>query len=284
MCRRRPGWTRWSIWAVLLSAALLVVPAASGEAGPTPVVSWLHTQSIHVRSHAIHDSLHELLAETLQLPRTYEPVQYGDKKYVAVWAGNIALEPCGPYPPGDYLSTDFEAMFYGLTFAFAESAVASAAALDERGIGHAEPTDVVRIEDEDLKAPNVYVGIGYGDDPEGVREPRALLEARKGGPLGLLRVDEIRVGYSDEANLRKWTAFLQPHPRVGERAFRVADGPVLRFVENDVKQVLGITLKVRSVEKAAAFLREQGLLGDVTVDSLELDRDRVHGLQILVGE
>ena len=43
---------------------------------------------------------------------------------------------------------------------------------------------------------------------------------------------------------------------------------------NDVKQVLGITLKVHSVEKAAAFLRGQGLLGDVTVGSLELDTNR----------
>jgi hypothetical protein len=284
MCRHHREWPRWSLWAVLLCTTLLVVPAASDEAEPSPVVSWLHTLSIHVRSHAIHDSLHTLLAETLQLPRTYEPVQYGEKKYVAVWAGNIALEPCGPYPPEDYLSTDFEAMFYGLTFAFAESATASAAALDARGIGHAEVTDVVRIEDEDLKAPNVYVGIGCGGDAEGVREPRALLEARKGGPLGLLRVEEIRVGYSDETNLRKWIAFLQPHPRVGERAFRVAGGPVLRFEERDVKQVLGITLKVRSLEKAAAFLREQGLLGDVTVDSVTLDRARTHGLHVLVKE
>ena len=284
MSRHRPGRSRRGASAVLLCAALLFLPTASDGDEPTPVVSWLHTLSIHVRSHAIHDALHTLLAETLQLPRTYEPVTYGEKKYVAVWAGNIALEPCGPYPPDDYLSTDFEAIFYGLTFAFWESAVASAAALDERGIGHAEPTDVVRIEDEDLKAPNVYVGIGYGGDPEAVREPRAQLEAREGGPVGLLRVEEIRVGYSDEANLCKWTAFLRPYPRVGERAFRIAEGPVLRFVENDVKQVLGITLKVRSLEKATAFLREQGLLGEVAINSVELDRARTHGLRILLQE
>jgi len=277
---------RSSSCATLLSVALLMGlgPAPGAAEEPTPVVSWLHTLSIHVRSHAIHDALHTLLAETLQLPRTYEPVTYGEKKYVAVWAGNIALEPCGPYPPDDYLSTDFEAMFYGLTFAFWESAVASAAALDERDIGHAEPTDVVRIEDEDLKAPNVYVGIGYGGDPEGVQKPRSVLEARKGGPLGLVRVEEIRVGYSDERNLKKWTTFLQPHERVGERAFQVAEGPVLRFVENDVKQVLGITLKVRSLEKATAFLREQGLLGEVASDSVELDPVRTHGLRILLQE
>jgi len=278
------GWARRSVSAVALCAALLFGLAAGDAAEPTPVVSWLHTLSIHVRSHAIHDSLHTLLAETFQLPRTYEPVTYGEKKYVAVWAGNIALEPCGPYPPRDYLSTDFEAMFYGLTFAVWESAVASASALDERGIGHAEPTDLVRIEDEDLKAPNVYVGIGYGGDPEDVREPRSVFEAREGGPLGLVRVEEIRIGYSDEQNLEKWTAFLRPHERVGERAFRVAEGPVLRFVENDVKQVLGITLKVRSLEEATAFVREEGLLGEATADSVQLDQARTHGLRILLQE
>ena len=40
-------------------------------------------------------------------------------------AGNIALEPCGPFPPDSYLSTEFEAMFYGLTFAAWKSAAAS---------------------------------------------------------------------------------------------------------------------------------------------------------------
>jgi len=68
-----------------LSVALLMVlaPVRGAADEPTPVVSWLHTLSIHVRSHAIHDSLHALLAETLQLPRTYEPVTYGERKYVA---------------------------------------------------------------------------------------------------------------------------------------------------------------------------------------------------------
>jgi hypothetical protein len=269
--------------AVLLTALLCAPIPGEGE-DLTPVVSWLHTLSIHVRSHEIHDAMHSLLADTLELPRTYEPVQYGERKYVAVWAGNIALEPCGPYPPDSYLSTDFEAMFYGLTFAFSESPSSSAAALDERGIGHAEPTDVLRIEDEDLKAPNVYVGIGYGGDPDDVREPRALFEARQGGPLGIVSVKEIRIGYSDEANLRKWVAFLQPHERIGARAFRVAEGPVLRFVEHDVKQILGITLQVRSLETAVAFLKTEGLLGDQTADSVALDRARTHGIGIQLRE
>ena len=74
--------------AALLAASGLLTAAGEGadDEPTTPVVSWLHTLSIHVRSHAIHDSLHTLLAETLQLPRTYEPVTYGEKKYVAVWA------------------------------------------------------------------------------------------------------------------------------------------------------------------------------------------------------
>lgn len=263
---------------------LALGPVADPADGPTPVVSRLHTLSIHVRSHAIHDSLHTLLAETLQLPRTYEPVTYGERRYMAVWAGNVALEPCGPYPPHYYLDTDFEAMFYGLSFNAWESAAASAAALDERGIPHADPTDSVRIDDEDLRAPNVYVGVGWAPDPEELRESRSLFLARGGGPLGLVRVEEIRIGYSDAANLKKWVAFLEPAERVGERALRVADSPVLRFVENDVKQVLGITLKVRSLEKAVAFLGGEGLLGHGTAGSVELDRARTHGLGILIRE
>jgi hypothetical protein len=275
-------WCGPARFAVLLFTALVAAPGGAEE--PTPVVSRLHTLSIHVRSAAVHDALHTLLAETLQLPRTYEPVAYGERRYVAVWAGNVALEPCGPYPPESYLSLDFEAMFYGLTFAPWESAGASTSALDARGIGHATPTDTVRIEDEDLSAPNVYVGIGWGLEDERLRAARVAFEARQGGPLGLVRVQEIRIGVSDEANLRAWVAFLRPHERLGEKAFKVADGPVLRFVENDAKQVLGISLKVRSLDHAVTFLKARELLGEVAHGTAELDHAWTHGLHIRVQE
>ena len=274
--------------ALALVFALVVAASGTGTAGPgeppTPVVSWLHTLSIHVRSHAIHDALHTLLAETLELPRTYEPVTYGQRKYIAVWAGNIALEPSGPHPAHYYLHTDFEAMFYGLTFAPFETAAASAAVLDARGIGHAEPTDTLRIEDETLRAPNVFVGIGGGVHDQGLRTARAAFERDRGGPLGLERVGEIVIGYSDEANLRSWTAFLEPHVRLGEAAFRVGEGPVLRFVKSDVKEVQGIVLEVRSLERAAAFLREADLLGRGVDGSSILRRDRTHGIRIALRE
>jgi hypothetical protein len=271
--------------APLAVVVCVALAAATGRAEePAPVVSRLHTLSIHVRSHEVHDALHTLLAETLQLPRTYDPVAYGERRYVAVWAGNVALEPCGPYPPESYLSLDFEAMFYGLTFTPWKSASASASALDERGIGHAEPGDSLRIEDHDLSAPNVYVGIGWDHEDDRLRAARASFEARQGGPLGVVRVEEIRVGTSDEANFRKWVAFLRPHEQVDETAFRVADGPVLRFISNDVKQVLGITLKVRSLESASAFLRAEKLQGERTDDAVELDRSRTRGLRITLRD
>jgi hypothetical protein len=282
-CRFKTGHScRPARLAAILLVALVAPPGGAEE--PTPVVSRLHTLSIHVRSPTVHDALHALLAGTLKLPRTYDPVAYGQRKYVAVWTGNIALEPCGPYPPETYLSLDFEAMFYGLTFAPWESASASAAALDARGIGHAPPTDTVRVEDEDLSAPNVYVGIGWGLDEDRLASARAAFESRRGGPLGVSRVQEIRVGVSDETNFQKWVAFLEPHERLGERAFRVADGPVLRFVEDDVKEVLGITLKVRSLASAVAFLEGEHLLGEVTNGTAELDRARTHGLRIVLRE
>jgi hypothetical protein len=262
----------------------LAALACAGDQDVTPVVSRLNTLSIHVRSHAIHDSLHALLAEKLQLPRTYELVTIGERRYVAVWAGNLALEPCGPYPADSYLDTDFEAMFYGLTFEPGTTAEASAAALDTRGIPHAEPTGSVRIDDEDLRAPNVYVGIGESSTPEQLARFQSELDARGGGPLGLRHVGEIRIGYTDERSLGKWLSFLTPAEHRGEHALRLGDGPVLRFLPNATKQVLGITLEVRSLAEAKAFLRESGLLGTTVDGGVELDRARTHGIGIVLEE
>lgn len=268
----------------VLGGTLILVSAYHTARGATPVVSRLHTLSIHVRSHAVHDSVYALLTDVLQLPPTYEPVTYGTRKYAAVQAGNVCLEPCGPYPDQSYVNTNFEAMFYGLTFEPYESASASAVELKKRAIRHGEPTQSVRVTDEDLSAPNVVVSIGEKENRNERLARAAELAAKGGGPIGLRHVDEIQIGYSDHANLRKWIEFLRPAEREGENVYRIGDGLALRFVKGDSKQVLGITMKVRSLERASAFLRQEGLLGRVGNEEVELHRGKTHGLRIVLRE
>ncbi len=255
-----------------------------GVSGTTPVVSRLHTLSIHVRSHAIHESILTMLKDAFQLPPTYEPVTIGKRKYAAVQVGNLALEPCGPYPEHNYLHTNFEAMFYGLTFEPFDSATSSARELDKRGILHGKPTGPLSITDKDLCAPNVYVGFWHKESPEERQARAAVLEAKQGGPLGVIRVDEIQVGYSDDRNLKKWIDFISPAECVEENVYRIHDRLVLRFRKNDSKQVLGITLKVRSLDRAITYLKQRNLLGRVRDREVEIDANRTHGLRIAIRE
>ena len=129
----------------VLCVMLNICDGGHDVSGTTPIVSRLHTLSIHVRSHAIHESMLTLLRDELQLPPTYEPVTIGKRKYAAVQVSNLVLEPCGPYPEHNYLHTNFEAMFYGLTFEPFDSAISCARHLDKRGILHSKPTVIMSI-------------------------------------------------------------------------------------------------------------------------------------------
>ena len=67
---------------------------------PNPVFSsGLHTLSIHVKDSIVHDSVFHFLVEKLKLPIYYYPVGL-NTKYAGVYAGNLVLEPCGPYIKG----------------------------------------------------------------------------------------------------------------------------------------------------------------------------------------
>ena len=81
-----------------------------------PIFSGIHTLSIHVRDTITHDSVFHFLVDKLKLPVYYNPVRYGKRKYVGLYAGNLVLEPCGPYSNFSYASDVFRAIFFGLTF------------------------------------------------------------------------------------------------------------------------------------------------------------------------
>ena len=267
-----------------LCGTLILSALCYDARGTTPVVSRLHTLSIHVRSHVLHDAVYTLLRGDLQLPPTYDPVTYRERRYAAVQAGNLVLEPCGPFSDDSYLTTNFEAIFYGLTFEPFKSASASARELDKRGILHGKPTQSLHITDKDLCAPNVYVGIGEKEKTETRLARVAALAAKDGGPIGLIQVEEIRIGYSDERNLKKWIDFIMPAEHAGKNVYRIGDDLALRFLKSDSKHVLGIIIKVRSLVRASEYLKKQGLLGRVSNDEAELDRGKTHGLRLVLRE
>ena len=99
----------------LLIACVLLWPVVS-IGGPTngSMISAVSVLTIHVSDTNIHQSVFGLLTDALKLPVKYGPVMMGERRYAAVYAGNMFIEPCGPYSNMSYPVKDFEALFFGL--------------------------------------------------------------------------------------------------------------------------------------------------------------------------
>src|SRR3954463_14076414 len=70
--------------------------------GQTPAVGDLHTVSIHVDGVESYNAAFRLLSEDFGWPVIYGKLLTGEdgrgRNYAGIWAGNVVLEVCGPYP------------------------------------------------------------------------------------------------------------------------------------------------------------------------------------------
>jgi hypothetical protein len=126
----------------------------------------------------------------------------------------------------------------------------------------------------------------FYDTTQGRLRRRAeFVEARQGGPLGLLGVQEIVVGARDIAAARaSWQRLFDPLAEVEEGRWEVGDGPAIRLVSHDQDELVRLVWKVVSLERAAVFLREQDLLGGSTAGQIMFDRAKLGGLDIQLVE
>lgn len=277
---------------IVVSIAVTILAGCGRQQASVPVVSRIHTVSIHFKEFEVHNCLFNLLAVDLQLPVVFGEPWAPDKGrrriYSRVWAGNVNLEPCGPFNNISYATEDFDAMFYGITFEPYESAYASADELDDRGIAHNEPTMFMIVTDPVLCEQNVGVGFIDIQDKEKQKADMDSLSSKlkdnNGGPLGWQYVDEIRVGYTDKENLEKWLDFLKPAKRLGKNLWQVGDSPAIRFIKSDIKEVKAIVINVESLENAIEYLKENGMLGDMGDGQVEINKEKTYGLSIILKE
>jgi hypothetical protein len=108
---------------------------------------------------------------------------------------------------------------------------------------------------------------------------RRELEARQGGPLGVVGLAEILVGTPNVSVRREEWSKLNLQ---GDSDARLAagDGAYIKLVEHSDDTILGITLKVRSIEKAAAWLSMQGILGSESGRTIQIAPEAVQGLSV----
>jgi hypothetical protein len=260
---------------ILLTAAMILTAGCQVAPQPTPVITKLHTVSIHVKDHQVHEGVYRFLREDLQLPQVYELVTQGGRRYVGLWAGNLVLEPCGPYANITYATPEFGAIFCGLTFEAYQSAQQSAEQLGHRQIKYKSlGTSFVIINDPNLCEGNLVASIM--DNPGRVQERQkhealtSQLKENQGGPLGLQYVSKIEVGYTHRKDIDAWETLLTPARQVDPYQWQLSDGPALRLVKSPRKEIKAVVFKVNSLEAATHYLRTNDLLGRVNEDRVQV--------------
>jgi hypothetical protein len=282
---------------LILSGIIMIYQPNPGQAKPSvdsvvlitnPIISTLHTLSIHVRDTITHDSIFHFFADKLNLPVYYYPVKYGQCKYAGLFAGNIILEPCGPYSNYDYSTDNFRAIFFGLTYEPYSTLALSAAELSKREIQFKIDATFIYLTDTILCKQNITISImDKADkikDRERIDSLKNLMESDSADELGIEYVKEIRIGYTDEPDLQKWKTLIKPAVLENHKLWTGNNLPEIHFIKSRIKEVKGIVFKVKSLEKAKIYLLNNKLPGYIFDKEIKLDKSQTFGLSISFTE
>ena len=109
---------------------------------------------------------------------------------------------------------------------------------------------------------------------------RGLLHDAGGGRTGLTGVRELVIGVPDiEREIERWQALLEPAPALGVGHWQLPSGPAIRL-ESSSGLSGRLICEVKDIDAAAAFLREQELLGNSTGDELQIAPAALAGLDL----
>ncbi len=279
--------------ALTFFGALIICSSLAGQidqiqSSPTvisaPLIKGLHTLSIHVRDTITHDSVFKFLINQLMLPVYYHPVKYRQTRYVGVYAGNMVLEPCGPYSYINYAMDNFRAIFFGMNFEVFESLAEGKRGLEARDIKHQVNKGSIYIRDSVLCNENLFAALYEVPDREKRDSLRLLLINQKKESPGIEYISEISIGYKEEVNLLKWKEFLHPYEFDENNICRINDSLQIHFSQEHFNQVKGITFKVQSLLQTKEFLLDRKLKIIQSDDKILLDPVLAYGLSVYFKE
>lgn len=224
----------------------------------------------------------ETLTVDLRLPVAWPFTSFGGFSSGGVALGNVNLEVIAA-PPNS--TTQGTTRFSGLALE-PEPLSAALAELDARHLGHGEAAPSgsrwlarftrprwTTVSLPDVSAPGVEVFLcEFGHDVAAQRRLlREELDARSGGPLGVLGVNSIVYGTRRRAELEEqWRRLLATEPPGTNGVWRIGEGPMLRVVAADRDAVSELVIGVRSLAAARRFLLGKGWLGAENPGSLTL--------------
>jgi catechol 2,3-dioxygenase-like lactoylglutathione lyase family enzyme len=114
---------------------------------------------------------------------------------------------------------------------------------------------------------------------------RAQLVTSGGGPLGVIDVKEVVIGAVDvEMARRLWQRLLDPTRAAAPNTWPIGTGPAVRLVRANENRVEALLIRVASLDRARAFLREKQLLGAETTGQVTIDPAKIGGLDLRLVE
>ena len=249
-----------------------------------PRISGVHTLSIHVSDTITHDSVYQFFHNKLKLPIYYSPIKVGQRKYVGLYAGNMVLEPCGPYQNIDYADDNIRSIFYGLNLEVCKSLESVERILNDRGIRQQVNKGSIYVRDSLLSNENIFVGLYNVTDKEKRDSLAKLLFTNAVSNPGIEYIKKIDVGYKGEINLLKWKELLDPLKISENGTCQINDSLQLHFIKGDINEVKGITFKVGSIEKSRQYLTVTDLLGSASDHKIQMDQTKSFGLNIYLTD
>ncbi|HET6557591.1 MAG TPA: hypothetical protein VFG54_09780 [Prolixibacteraceae bacterium] len=266
-----------------------ITPSETKIHSERSLFSSLHTLSIHIKDPAVHDSVFLFLKEQLQLPVYYHPLTLGERKYAGIYAGNLVLEPCGPYSNFQYATPHFKALFFGLTFEPFHSISLIPESLQKKQIKHEVAGDeFIYLKDNGLCGQNITISIM--ERHEKLRDHarrdslRLAIALNSHQGMGIEYVKEVRIGYSQDLQLQKWKAFTSPSSITSENLWNVGNGLTIRFVPTTIKEVKGIVFKVKSLARTKQYLAGKQFTFMEKGKEIILDPAQAFGLSICFSE
>jgi hypothetical protein len=278
------GWIAGGLW---LATALAEAQA--------PIVSSLHTVSIHVDALSKYNDLFDLFGEDLRWPLLYGQRLTLDRvthrNYASFRVGNVNLEICGPFP-AEFAAGDPGARLHGLTFRPAVSAAESVRLLDAAGIRHrpafswtsssssGSELRFVVLDDEDLTSPVFAISLmevtARAAEDQQHEAASAALAKEAGGPLGTVRVRDVELALPTSSP--KWRTL------VGASGSPVGNGPAIRLGAPGPRGLSSVVVEVRSLDQAKRFLGERGLLKETADGRAIIGGATAHGIRIVLED
>lgn len=121
--------------------------------------------------------------------------------------------------------------------------------------------------------------------PQERAKKKAQLQEKHGGSLGLVEVRELIVGVTDlEKSRGQWQRLFAPLVPTGEDEWQFKEGPALRLVPHERDEVVAMTWKVGSLERAQALLQARGMIGEATAQQIVIAPETTYGLKIHLVE